>query len=158
MNDEWDLFRLRSITLAYEALQGDFDTLDTNTLRLLSTNDNDDWIISSFSDSTDRKWVQFLWYRQNITTEWCLMIECELDVQALTEEGIQIRDTESFCNVRRMNSRSMIDWLIIIKMLMLLRTTFDTRAVVTKVRIRKQSVSDHIDEVVLFVHPIEDGV
>ena len=32
---------------------------------------------------------------------------------------------------------------------MLLRTTFDTRAVVTKVRIRKQSVSDHIDEVVL---------
>ncbi len=43
-------------------------------------------------------------------------------------------------------------------MLMLLRTTFDTRAVVTKVRIRKQSVSDHIDEVVLFVHPIEDGV
>ena len=37
-------------------------------------------------------------------------------------------------------------------MLMLLRTTFDTRAVVTKVRIRKQSVSDHIDEVVLFVH------
>ena len=37
------------------------------------------------------------------------MIECELDVQALTEEGIQIRDNESFCNVRRMNSRSMID-------------------------------------------------
>ena len=64
------------------------------------------------------------------------MIECELDVQALTEEGIQIRDTESFCNVRRMNSRSMIDWLII-KMLILLRTTFDTRVVVTKVRIRK---------------------
>ncbi len=30
------------ITLAYEGLQGDFDTLDTNTLRLLSTNDNDD--------------------------------------------------------------------------------------------------------------------
>ena len=43
-------------------------------------------------------------------------------------------------------------------MLILLRTTFDTRVVVTKVRIRKQSVSDHIDEVVLFVHPIEDGV
>ncbi|KAK8795901.1 hypothetical protein WA171_003868 [Blastocystis sp. BT1] len=38
----YNLFRLRSITLAYEALQGDFDTLDTNTLRLLSTNDNDD--------------------------------------------------------------------------------------------------------------------
>ena len=28
------------------------------------------------------------------------------NVQALTEEGIQIRDTESFCNVRRMNSRN----------------------------------------------------
>ena len=40
------------------------------------------------------------------------MIEYELDVQALTEEGIQFRDTESFCNVRKMKSRSIIEWLI----------------------------------------------
>ena len=37
--------RLRSITLAYEALQGDFVTVETNTLKIVSTNNNDDWMI-----------------------------------------------------------------------------------------------------------------
>ena len=85
------------------------------------------------------------------------MIEFELDIPSLANKRI-IMYYSAFVHVKELDSSSMIDWLIIIKMLMLLRTTFDTRAVVTKVRIRKQSVSDHIDEVVLFVHPIEDGV
>ena len=60
------------------------------------------------------------------------MIVFDLDIQALTEEGIQIMDTESFSNVRILKSRSMIDGLMMIEMLMLLKTTFDSRVIVTE--------------------------
>ena len=41
MNDEWDLIRLQSITLRYEALCGDGDTFKSNELIMKSMNDND---------------------------------------------------------------------------------------------------------------------
>ena len=66
------------------------------------------------------------------------MIVFDLDIQALTEEGIQIMDTESFSNVRILKSRSMIDELMMIEMLMLLKTTFGSRVIVTEVIVHKQ--------------------
>jgi len=54
MNDEWDLNQLQSITLGYQVLDGDGDTVDSNELIMKSMN-NDDWLIrSSFSISYQR--------------------------------------------------------------------------------------------------------
>ena len=56
MNDEWDLIRVESIILVYDALYGDEDSVDRNELIMKSMNDNDDWLIrSSFSITDQRK-------------------------------------------------------------------------------------------------------
>jgi len=61
MNDEWDLNRLQSISLGERALFGDEDTVESNELIMKSMNDNEDWLIrSSFSNSIQRVWWQFL--------------------------------------------------------------------------------------------------
>lgn len=51
------------------------------------------------------------------------MIEYELDIPSLTDEGIQLN--ESFINVIELNSLSKFDKLIMIKMLILLQNTYD---------------------------------
>ena len=51
------------------------------------------------------------------------MVVFELDIPALTEDGIQLGYT--FCDVMELSSLSMIDELMMIEMLMLLKTTFD---------------------------------
>ena len=53
------------------------------------------------------------------------MIEFELDIPLLTEDGIQMED--SFYDVKELNSSSMIDLSIIIKMLILLINSYDKR-------------------------------
>ena len=40
MNDEWDLIRLESITLGYQVLLGDKDSVDRNELIMKSMNDD----------------------------------------------------------------------------------------------------------------------
>ncbi len=51
------------------------------------------------------------------------MLEYELDIPSLTDEGIQLN--ESFINVIELNSLSKFDKLIMIKMLILLQNTYD---------------------------------
>ncbi len=51
------------------------------------------------------------------------MLEYELDIPSLTDEGIQLN--ESFINVIELNSLSIFDKLIMIKMLILLQNTYD---------------------------------
>ena len=51
------------------------------------------------------------------------MLEYELDIPSLTDEGIQLN--ESFINVIELNSLSKFDKLIMIKMLILLHNTYD---------------------------------
>ena len=121
MNDEWDLIQLQSITIGEVALYGDLNTLKSNELIMKSMNDNDDWLIrSSFSDSFQRKWLQFREYKQSDIGEWWLMIVSELDIPSLTEDGIKMTD-DAFSKVKELNSSSMIDWLIMIEMLILLK-------------------------------------
>ena len=75
---------------------------------------------SSFSDSFQRKWLQFREYKQSDIGEWWLMIVSELDIPSLTEDGIKMTD-DAFSKVKELNSSSMIDWLIMIEMLILLK-------------------------------------
>ena len=56
------------------------------------------------------------------------MIEYKLDIPSLTEDGIQMED--SFYDVKELNSSSMIDLSIIIKMLILLIDSFDRRVII----------------------------
>jgi len=51
------------------------------------------------------------------------MIEFELDIPSLTDEGIQI-DDDSFKRVRVISSSSMGDWLMMTKILILLIDSF----------------------------------
>ena len=51
------------------------------------------------------------------------MIEFELDIPSLTNEGIQI-DDDSFKRLRVISSSSMGDWLIMTKILILLIDSF----------------------------------
>ena len=60
MNDEWDLIRLQSIILGYDALEGDSRTMYSDELIMKSMNDGDDWLMrSSFSIYIQRIWLQF---------------------------------------------------------------------------------------------------
>ena len=52
------------------------------------------------------------------------MIVYELDISALTKEGIQM-DEYAFENVDELDSSSIIDWLIMIEMLIVLIGSFD---------------------------------
>ena len=52
-----------------------------------------------------------------------MIFEYELDIPSLTDEGIQLN--ESFINVIELNSLSIFDKLIMIKMLILLQNTYD---------------------------------
>ena len=47
MNDEWDLIRLQSIILGYDALEGDSRTMYSDELIMKSMNDGDDWLMRS---------------------------------------------------------------------------------------------------------------
>ena len=113
MNDKWDLNQLQSITLGRWALESDIGTVESNELIMRSMNDADDWLIrSSFSNSTQRRWLQFLVNRQSDIGEWWLMTEFELDIPSLTDEGIQMRGHNIFSKVNELHSSSMIDRLI----------------------------------------------
>ena len=77
------------------------------------------------------------------------MIEFELDIPLLTEDGIQME--YSFSRVKELDSSSMIDELILIEMLILLINSFDKivnifRAVVDN----KVIVSCSMDSLCLF--------
>ena len=125
-NDEWDLPQLQSITLGRGAFNGDISTVKSNTLIM------NDWLIrSSFSDYIQRRWLQFLLYRQSAIGEWWLIIVFELDIPLLTQEGIQMKD--AFRRMRKLNSLSMISWLIMIEMLIHLINSYDWGARVTVV-------------------------
>ena len=52
------------------------------------------------------------------------MIEYDLDIPSLTDEGIQLNS--AFNGVQELNSSSMIDWLIMIEMLILLIDSFES--------------------------------
>ena len=56
-------------------------------------------------------------------------IKFELDIPSLTEHGIQMDDLP-FWYVKELNSSSMIDLSIIIKMLILLIDSFDRRVII----------------------------
>ena len=129
VNDEWDLTRLQSIKLGNQALKGSslfgFALAESNGLIMKSMNDNDDWLIrSSFSDSIQRRWIEFFGYRESGIGEWWLMIVSEIDIPSLTDEGIQLNS--AFNSVKELNSSSMIDELIMIEMLILLIDSFDS--------------------------------
>ena len=125
--NEWDLTQLQSIILGLWALCGDKDNVERNELIMKSMIDSDDWLIRSpFSIYIQRKWIQFLVYWQSDIGEWWLMIKYELDIPLLTEQGILIKGG-AFSRVKIMHSSSMIDWLIRIKMLILLIDLFDRR-------------------------------
>ena len=55
------------------------------------------------------------------------MIEFELDIPSLSEEGIEMEyyKDKLFEGVRELHSSSMIDWLIMIEMLIVLIGSFD---------------------------------
>ena len=60
VNDEWDLIRLQSIILGYDALEGDSRTMYSDELIMKSMNDGDDWLMrSAFSIYIQRIWLQF---------------------------------------------------------------------------------------------------
>ena len=129
MNDQWDLNRLQSITLGYGVLCGDYHVIESNELIMKSMNDNNDWLMrSSFSFFTQRRWLQFLVDRQSEIGKWWLMIEFELDIPSLSEEGIEMEYRDKpFEEVRELHSSSMIDWLIMNEMLILLIDSFNRR-------------------------------
>ena len=121
MNDEWDLNQLQSIILEFQALCGDYNMIESNELIMRSNTDNDDWLIrSSFSVYIQRSWFQFQMERESDIREWWLIIEYELDIPSLIEDGIQISEWNSFYNVQELHSSSMINWLLMIEMLILL--------------------------------------
>ena len=68
MNDEWDLIRLQSIILGYDALEGDSRTMYSDELIMKSMNDGDDWLMRSSFSINDR-WI-FPVYRQSDIGEW----------------------------------------------------------------------------------------
>ena len=72
------------------------------------------------------------------------MIEYELDIPSLTEDGIQMED--SFYDVKELNSSSMIDLSIIIKMLILLIDSFDRR-----VALYQRSIALYTNKLIVFV-------
>ncbi len=55
------------------------------------------------------------------------MIEFDLDIPSLSEEGIELKEgfNKPFDRVRELSSRSMIDWLLMIEMLIVLIISFD---------------------------------
>ncbi len=71
MNDESDLPLLTSIILGYGALEGDYDTIDWNSLIMKSI---DEMMIlidrSPFSISIQRRWWQFLVYKKSEYREY----------------------------------------------------------------------------------------
>ena len=71
MNDESDLPLLTSITLGSDALQGDDDTRDSNSLIMKSI---DEMMIlidrSPFSIYIQRRWIQFQEYRKSEYREY----------------------------------------------------------------------------------------
>ncbi len=72
------------------------------------------------------------------------MIEYKLDIPSLTEDGIQMED--SFYDVKELNSSSMIDLSIIIKMLILLIDSFDRR-----VALYQRSIALYTNKLIVFV-------
>ena len=65
------------------------------------------------------------------------MIEFELDIPSLTDEGIQLKRYDEwipYMNVRVLHSSSMIDWLIMIKMLTPLIDSFERRVIICEIR------------------------
>ena len=64
MNDEWDLFRLQSIILGKDALDGDDNTIRSNELIMKSMND-DNWLMRSSFSIYIQRIFQILFYRQS---------------------------------------------------------------------------------------------
>ena len=64
------------------------------------------------------------------------MIEFELDIPSLSEEGIEMEyyGDKPFEGVRELHSSSMIDWLIMNEMLILLIDSFNRRVCTFKRR------------------------
>ena len=71
MNDESDLPLLTSIILGFRALQGDRNTIDSNSLIMKSI---DEMMIlidrSPFSIYIQRRWIQFRLYRKSEYREY----------------------------------------------------------------------------------------
>ena len=72
-------------------------------------------------------------------------IKFELDIPSLTEHGIQMDDLP-FWYVKELNSSSMIDLSIIIKMLILLIDSFDRR-----VALYQRSIALYTNKLIVFV-------
>ena len=75
------------------------------------------------------------------------MIEFELDIPSLTEEGIQMGDKESFSSVKQLHSSSMINELLLNKMPIPLIDSSDKRVVTLLV-----VVAPYSNEQLFFVH------
>ncbi len=61
------------------------------------------------------------------------MIEFDLDIPSLTEDGIYM-DNHTFENVKELTGSSMIDKLIMIEMLTLLIDSFERRVIICELR------------------------
>ena len=61
------------------------------------------------------------------------MIEFDLDITSLTEDGIYM-DNHTFENVKELTGSSMIDKLIMIEMLTLLIDSFERRVIICELR------------------------
>ena len=78
------------------------------------------------------------------------MIEFELDIPLLTEDGIRICKN-TFYNVKKLSSSSTIDLLIMIEMLILLINSFDEIAKIFRAIIdNKVIISCSMDSLCLF--------
>ena len=65
-----------------------------------------------------------------------MLIEFELDIPSLPEDGIQIKGNDVFCEVTELNSWGMLACLIMIEMLILSIDLFDRRVPVSRMRPR----------------------
>ena len=62
------------------------------------------------------------------------MIEFELDIPSLTEDGIQMDDEENFSNVKELFCSSKIDELLLIEMLILFLDSLNKRVIICELR------------------------
>ena len=78
------------------------------------------------------------------------MIESELDIPSLTDDGIQMNG-DSFIGVKELNSSSMIDELLLIEMLILLIDSFNRRVFIFRTIVISKVIILYPTELIVFV-------
>ena len=78
------------------------------------------------------------------------MIESELDIPSLTDDGIQMNG-DSFIGVKELHSSSMIDELLLIEMLILLIDSFNRRVFIFRTIVISKVIILYPTELIVFV-------